>query len=418
MEKHDLLDGYQSHCQICGYEQLQLVVDLGTQPLADKLTNIDCELSSEVSYPLIQVWCPICALSQLNYICPSHIMFGDDYNYKTGVTKELVTYQYAMASELVSDLNLSKQDVVCDIGSNDGTLLKGFLKKGVKVIGIEPTDIADLANKDGVRTLRKPFGEDAAKAVVAQTGKVTLATATNVFAHVQRLGDFIRGLDIILNDNGWFCLENHYLVEILESFQYDTIYHEHLRSLSVSSVVKLFSQYRFSVVKVEQTSRYGGNIRVLVRKGEHESIDESVQYFIEREKKLGLFQPEVYIKFREKTISQKMDLLEMLIELRKKGKSVVGYSLPARAVTLINYVGIDHDLLPYIVEQPASLKLNKFVPGTRIRVISNECLEEKNPDYLLVFAWHLKDEIITYLRGRGLKGICIIPLPEVSLVEL
>lgn len=418
MKKHDLVDGTQSQCQICGNKDLQLVVDLGTQPLADKLQRINGELSEEISYPLVQVWCENCGLNQLNFICPSEIMFGDDYSYKTGVTKELVTYQAQMAADLVQDLNLTKQDLVCDLGSNDGTLLKGFMEQGVEVIGVEPTDIADLANQDGVPTLRMPFGEEAANAVVSQVGKVTLATATNVFAHVQQLGDFMRGLDIILKDDGWFCFENHYLGEIIGSSQYDTIYHEHLRSLSVSSVSNLFSQYNFSVVKVKQTSRYGGNIRVLVRKGNHDSIDGSIEDFLQKEKDMGFFDQETYTKFRENAMSTKLDLLETLIKLKKKGKSVAGYSLPARAMTLINYVGIDHDLLPYIVEQKSSLKLDRYVPGTRIPVISNECLESNKPDYLLIFAWHLKDEIIAYLRNRGLKGKCIIPLPEVTLIDL
>ena len=337
MKMHDLVDGPQSKCQICGEDDLQLVVDLGTQPLADKLINIDEELGEELSYPLVQVWCKYCSLNQLNYITPSHIMFGGDYSYKTGVTKELVAYQAKMAADLAHSLNLTEQDLVCDIGSNDGTLLKGFLQQGVRVIGVEPTDIADLANQDGVPTLRMPFGEDAANSVVAKAGKATLATATNVFAHVQQLGDFIRGLDIILGDDGWFCFENHYLGAILEKSQYDTIYHEHLRSLSVSSIVNLFSQYQFSVVKVAQASRYGGNIRVLVRKGSHDPIDGSTEEFLQTEKDLGFFQHETYARFRETAISTKMDLLQTLIDLRKGKKSVAGYSLPARAMTLINY---------------------------------------------------------------------------------
>ena len=292
------------------------------------------------------------------------------------------------------------------------------MKQGVEVIGVEPTDIADMANQDGVPTLRMPFGEDAAHTVVSKVGEATLATATNVFAHVQQLGDFIRGLDILLNEDGWFCFENHYLGSILDSFQYDTIYHEHLRSLSVSAVKNLFSQYNFSLVSVQQASRYGGNIRVLVRKGKHDSIDGSIEEFLKKEKELGFFQQDTYDQFRENAISTKVDLLKILIDLKKEGKSVAGYSLPARAMTLINYVGIDHDLLPYVVEQKTSLKLNRFVPGTRIPVISNECLETNNPDYLLVFAWHLKDEIMEHLRSRGLKGRCIFPLPEVTMIEL
>ena len=418
MKQHDLQDGPQLQCQICGNPDLQLVVDLGTQPLSDKLKPLSTEFEEEHSYPLIQKWCPNCGLNQLSYICPAPIMFGDDYSYKTGVTQELVTYQAQMASELVSELGLEESDLVCDLGSNDGTLLKGFKKAGVRIIGVEPTDIADLANEDGVKTLRLPFGEEAALSVLKSEGEVSLATATNVFAHVQKLGDFIRGLDIFLKEDGWFCFENHYLGEILNTTQYDTIYHEHLRSLSISAVVNLFSQYGFSVMKVKQTSRYGGNVRVLVRKGEHQPLDNSIEEFLEKEKSQGFFDQEQYDLFQRKIIKSKTDLLKKLIDLNEQEKKVVGYSLPARAMTLINYVGIDHDLMPYVVEQKSSLKLNKYVPGTHIPVFSNECLEENDHDYLLIFAWHLKDEIINHLRSRGIKGTCIIPLPEVSLVEL
>jgi nucleoside-diphosphate-sugar epimerase len=421
VERHDLQDGFQSECQICGNKELELVIDLGSQPLGDKLESINSKKEDEIaiaSYPLAQVYCNNCSLNQLNYICPSHILFGDDYSYKTGVTNELVEYQAGMAKELVNELNLTQKDLVCDLGSNDGTLLKGFLKQNVKVIGVEPTDIADLANDDGINTLRMPFGEYAANGVVSKVGKVSLATATNVFAHVQKLGDFIRGLDILLKDDGWFCFENHYLFEIIDKLQYDTIYHEHLRSLSVSAVVNLFSQYKFTVMKVEKTTRYGGNMRVMVQKGKHERVNNSVEEFIKLEREMGLFTYAKYQQFRDGVIATKIDLLNFLLKIKKENKKIAGYSLPARAITLINYVGIDNDLLPYVVEQRSSLKLNRFIPGTKIPVISNECLEENKPDYLLVFAWHLKDEIIYHLRERGIKGICIFPLPEVNLVEL
>ena len=418
MLKHDLLDGVQYKCQICENEKLELVIDLGNQPLADKLRPISENVTKETSYPLVQVWCSNCGLNQLNYICPSEVMFGNDYNYKTGVTKELVEYQAAMAAELTHTLGLDNGDLVCDLGSNDGTLLRGFLDQGVQVIGVEPTDIADVANEDGIPTIRMPFGEAAANLVIKKFGKVTLATATNVFAHVQKLGDFLRGLDLVLKDDGWFCFENHYLGSILGGSQYDTIYHEHLRSLSVSALVCLFEQYNFSVLQISQTTRYGGNIRVLVRKGRHNQIDGSVSKLLDSERELGFFKSSTYKNFRENAQDTKIGLIQALITLKKEGKSVAGYSLPARAMTLINYVGIDHELVPYIVEQPSSLKLDKFVPGTRIPVISNDCLETKKPDYLVVFAWHLKDEILSHLRERGIKGTCIFPLPKVEFVEL
>ena len=415
---HDLKDGYQLCCQICGSDKLHNIIDLGSQPLADKLQPIGESLSKEIAYPLIQAWCEECGLNQLRYICPSKIMFGDNYNYKTGVTKELVSYSAIFAKKLVDELALNTKDLVCDLGSNDGTLLKGFKDCGVKIYGVEPTDVADLANANGIPTLRSTFGIEAAKYILNKSGKAKLATATNVFAHVQELGDFLNGLSLLLTEDGYFCFENHYLTSIINDNQYDTIYHEHLRSLSISAITKLFGYYDFTVVSAIQTSRYGGTIRVLVRKGSNHETDASVNSLIEKEKEMGLFDEKLYSSFREKSLSSKLDLLNLLIHLKQSGKEVIGYSLPARAMTLINYVGIDQELLSYIVEQPASLKLNKYVPGTRIPVISNECLETNKPQYMLIFAWHLKKEIIQHLRNRGLKGKCIIPLPTVEIIDL
>ena len=278
--------------------------------------------------------------------------------------------------------------------------------------------MAQLANEDKLETLQMPFNQQAVNLIKKNYGKAKLITATNVFAHVQQLGDFMRGLEIALKEDGYFCFENHYLGQILNDSQYDTIYHEHLRSLSVSAVVNLFSQYNFTVIQAKQTSRYGGNIRVLVKKGSHSPLDNSVEEMLQKEKDLGYFNQNTYDSFSKNASSTKIDLLQMLINLKKEGKTVAGYSLPARAMTLINYVGLDSDLMPYVVEQKTSLKLNRYVPGTRIPVLSNECLEENKPDYLVIFAWHLKNEIIEHLRSRGIKGTCIIPLPEVHLVEL
>ena len=219
----------------------------------------------------------------------------------------------------------------------------------------------------------------------------------------------------MLKDDGFFIFENHYLPSIIGKLQYDTIYHEHLRSLSLSAVSKLFEFYNFTLIDAKEASRYGGNIRVLVRKGKNHNSNKSIKEFLEREKNLGLFEQATYENFRNQAIKSKLELLSLLINLKNKGKKVIGYSLPARAITLINYVGIDQDLLPYIVEQPGSLKLDKYVPGTRIPIRNNICIEEEKPDYMVIFAWHLTEEIIKHMRERGFTGKFIIPLPKVEI---
>jgi 2-polyprenyl-3-methyl-5-hydroxy-6-metoxy-1,4-benzoquinol methylase len=417
MHNHDISDGPLLRCQVCGSERLELVIDLGHQPLSDSLPSKEELNQPETTYPLRQMWCRDCTLSQLDYVVPGGTVYHPDYPYRSGITKELATYQDALAGEAIEKLALPADSLVVDIGSNDGTLLKGFQRRGMRVLGVEPTNIARIANEDGVETLQAFFNEETARQIVETRGKAKLATATNVFAHMATLGAFLRGLNTLLADDGVFMLENHYLVEIMRGGQFDTIYHEHLRSYSLKSIVALFDQYDFTVLHARQVDRYGGNIRVFVGKGRGRNSDESVAAILKMEEEFGLSDPACYAAFRKRGEAAKNALAELAISCRQKDIPFVGNSCPARASTLLNYAGIGKDLMPYIAEQPTSLKLGKHLPGKHIPIVENSILIEEQPEYVVLLAWHYWKPISEQLRARGLRSKMVVPLPEMHILE-
>ncbi len=414
---HNLKPGPIECCQICGSKNLELVLDLGHQPLCDTLLYEKDLHEPETFYPLRQVWCKDCTLNQIDYIVDGEVVYHQDYPYKSGVTKELVTYQNKMAEDIVSDLAIPTESLIADIGSNDGTLLKGFKSQGMNVIGIEPTNIAAIANQDGINTLHAPFNQDIAHKIVDGNGNAKVVTATNVFAHMATLGDVMEGLEILVADDGYFCFENHYLGAIAERMQYDTIYHEHLRSYSLHSLLKLFEYYDFTIIDAKKVSRYGGNIRVYAAKGKNHTPKESVQNMLDEEIKAGMTTSKYYKDFRERSIKLKNDFVSLLLKLKSEGYSVVGNSCPGRCSTLLNYAGVGPEILPYLAEQPTSLKLGRYLPGKHIPIVDNEILIKEQPDYVVLLAWHYADSIIEQLRARGLKSKFIMPMPEVQIID-
>lgn len=414
---HFIKTGYLSRCQICNSAKLHMILDLGHQPLCDSLLTKEMLNQPETTYPLRMVWCSNCTLVQIDYCVSGKEVYHLDYPYRSGITKELAQYQENMALSLVKKYNLGKDDLVIDVGSNDGTLLKGFKKGGVKILGIEPTNIAKIANKSDIRTVQAFFDIKTAQKVEKEYGSVSLLITTNTFAHMQTLGEFIVGANILLKDGGVFVNETHYLLDVIKGGQFDTIYHEHLRTYSLKSLVTLFNQYDFTVTDVERGDRYGGNIRVTATKGKGKKVSPEVKKLLEQEKKFGLDKKATFIKFADRVKKARLQFMDFLIKTKKTGKHIVGNSCPARSSTLLNYYGVDSELLPYLAEQPTSLKLNMYLPGKHIPIVNNQRLLDEQPDYVVILAWHYAKPIMEQLKARGLKSDFIIPLPDFRLVK-
>jgi SAM-dependent methyltransferase len=404
-------------CQICNSSKLNLILDLGHQPLCDSLLAKEMLNQPETTYPLRMFWCEECSLAQLDYCVDGSVVFHPDYPYRTGVTKELVEYLNGMSSSLISKYNLKHDDLVVDLGSNDGTLLMGFKEHGIKVLGVEPTNIAKLANQNGIETVQEFFTVDIANEIKNKYSEASIVVATNMFAHMASIGEVVSGIETILKDDGVFVFENHYLLDVIQGGQFDTIYHEHLRTYSLKSLIKLFSYYDFTITDVERGSRYGGNIRVHVTKGKNRPVSENVTALLNLEENSDLYKLETYRKFAERVKKAKKDFMNFLLKIKDDGKTIVANSCPGRSVTLLNYYGVDADLIPYIAEQPTSLKLGMFLPGKLIPVVNNEILIKEQPDYVILLAWHYAEPIMEQLKARGLKSNFIIPLPDLKIVK-
>lgn len=405
------------NCQVCNSNKLHTILDLGHQPLSDTLLTEDMLKLPEKTYPLRMIWCENCTVVQLDYCVAGEEVYHPDYPYRSGITRELADYQESMALSLIKKLNLNSKDLVIDLGSNDGTLLKGFKKGGVKTLGIEPTNIAKIATKSGIKTIQSFFDIKTAREVKKKYGEASLIISTNTFAHMQTIGEFIMGAYYLLKKDGVFINETHYLMDVLSGGQFDTIYHEHLRTYSLKAYLKLFEPYDFTINDVERGDRYGGNIRVFATKGKGKKVNEAVKNLLKLEKNFGLGKLETFTKFANRVKKARLEFMNFLISAKKKGKYIVGNSSPARASTLLNYYGVDKELLPYLAEQPTSLKLNKFLPGKHIPIINNQRLIDEQPDYVVLLAWHYAKPIAQQLKMRGLKSDFIVPLPDFKIIK-
>ena len=234
---------------------------------------------------------------------------------------------------------------------------------------------------------------------------------------MSQLGEVIKGIESLLTKDGFFILENHYMIDILKLNQYDTIYHEHIRNYSLKSLIHLFSLFNMNVVYAEVLQRYQGSIKVVITKDQNFKKDISVEKILRKEEEIGLYEPKIWNEFKNNVIKSKENLLTIISDIKKQGKTIVGNSCPGRCSTLLNYCNINTNLIPYIAEQSTSLKLGKYLPGMHIPIIDNKILKEEQPDFILLLAWHLREPIIKYLREKGIRSSLISPLPQVEIIN-
>lgn len=416
-EHHLVKSGYIPRCQVCNSEKVHMVLDLGHQPLCDTLLTKEMLNEPEATYPLRMCWCEDCSLVQIDYCVDGSLVYHPEYPYRSGITKELSEYQVNISKSLISKYGLTSKDLVIDIGSNDGTLLSGFKRDGIRTLGVEPTNIAKIANENGIETVQDFFTIKVAEAIKQKHGPAKVITSTNMFAHMATIGEVVKGIETLLTDDGVFVSETHYLLDVMRGGQFDTIYHEHLRTYSLKSLVKLFSYYNFTITDVERGDRYGGNLRIHASKGAGRPVGKSVTDLLKVEEDFGLNKLKTYTDFADRVKKAKVEFNSFMVKAREQGKSVVGNSCPGRCVTLMNYYGVDSDSIPYIAEQPTSLKLWKYLPGKHIPIVNNERLIKEQPDYVILLAWHYAGPIKDQLKARGLKSDFIIPLPDFQIIK-
>ena len=409
--------GFVEECQICRSKKLFEFINLGFHPAVNDFFDSNYKKEVIETYPMPILLCEECDLIQLGIHVDPEKIFPKHYAYRSGTTKILVDNFKDLSKDVQSIIDLKESDLVIDIGSNDGTLLMNFKNIGVRVLGIEPTDVALLAKKSGIETENIPFSYENAKIIKEKYGKAKLITAANVFAHIENINDIVKGIYELLDDDGIFISENHYLSDLLETLQYDTFYHEHLRYYSLISLTYLFHQHGMKIFDSKKIPTHGGSIRVF-------SCKDNLNFTVSKQHEaninnelMGKNLLDESIKFGERTKNSKINILNVITDLKRKKHKIVGISAPSRASTLINYVGIDNTMFDYICEIDGSLKIGKNIPGTDIPVINESYLFEDQPDYAFILSWHIANELIPKLKQKGYKGKFIIPLPEIKIVE-
>lgn len=414
---HDLANGHLDACQICGSNHLIPVINLGHHAPCDSLLWPNQLLEPEKTYPLNLVRCPECSLVQIDYVVAAEELFFPNYPYRSGITSTLVGNLKSSGPTILKRFSVPTGTLAVDIGSNDGTLLSGFKEAGMKVLGVEPTNISRIANESGIETIQAFFDESIASQIIASHGQAEVVTAANMFAHVSKLGSLIRGVEALLVEDGIFVTESHYLLDLIDTVQYDSIYHEHLKYYSVKSIIHLFDFYNFTVVDIDRIPNYGGSIRVYAKKGKYHLVRPSVKELLKEEEHRGLHSGSIYLDFAARIRKSKIQLQNLLLDALTRGERVVGIGSPGRAATLLNYCNIDIDTMLYIAEQSTSLKLGLFMPGSHLPIIDEKAMLEQQPEYAVILSWHYWEPIVEKLRQKGLRSKIIIPLPEVRLLE-
>lgn len=399
-------------CRACGGTNLVLFLNLGEVPLANSFLRAETLRQAEPRFPLEVSFCDDCSLVQLLHVVHPEVLFSN-YLYRTGTNQTIARHNAALARTAIDQLQLSSDDLVVEIGSNDGSLLGCFREGGVRTLGIEPAkNIAEIARTAGIETLDLFFDGRSAEGLVQRYGSASLVIANNVLAHVDATLDFLAACKRILRPGGCLIIEVPYLVELLERLEYDTIYHEHLCYFSVTSLMRLFGEAGFALERINRIEIHGGSLRLWAKPEDESKHARSVQEMAENERKTGLAGLDRYQDFARGVERHRERLLALLRRLQAKGQKVVGYGAPAKGNTLLCYCGIGTELLPYTVDR-SHLKVGLYTPGTHIPVLPVERILSDQPDYVLLLAWNFAEEIMKSLetfRQRG--GHFILPLPE------
>jgi hypothetical protein len=401
-------------CQVSGSTDLRSILFIGFLPPVNTMAPIGTRPNEQPAYPAELLYCPESKLVQLGLIVDPAVLFPPHYAYTSGTTRILRENFAELYDEVMRLYPITKEDLVVDVGSNDGTLLSNFHTAGHRVCGVEPTETHKIALDRGIASINTFFGPDAAAAVVKTHGRARIVTATNVFAHMENVHQIVESVVDMLDGDGIFISESHYLLPLVQTLQYDTIYHEHLRYYSLQSLKYLLEMHGLEIIHAKRIPTHGGSIRVYAARAGQRRVESSVAELLAAEERELTW--ERFMDFRRRASQSKLDLMALLQGVRAKGERVFGVGAPSRASTLVNYVGLDDSIVDCVLEIQGSYKIGKMMPGTLIPVVEETKLFTDQPEYALLFSWHIADELVPKLRQRGYRGKFIVPLPTPTVV--
>ena len=387
-------------------------------PLCESYVPVDRVNAMEAFYPLHAKVCEGCLLVQLEEFVSADAIFSE-YAYFSSYSDSWVEHARRYVEMAVERFGLDETSLVMELASNDGYLLQHVVARGIPVLGVEPAaNVAEVAREKGIESVVEFFGRDLAGRLVAEGRTADLLAANNVMAHVPDLNDFVGGIGMVLSPGGVATIEVPHLLRLVESNQFDTIYHEHFSYFSMLTARKVLEAHGMELFDVEELKSHGGSMRLFAQRADtgRQPVSGRVHELADRERGLGFDSLEAHRSFSRQVHETKWRLLEFLIAKRREGKRIVGYGAPGKGNTLLNFCGIRTDLLEYTVDRNP-YKQGMFLPGTHIPIRHPEVLEQDRPDYILILPWNLKEEIVqqlAYAREWGAKFV--VPIPEVEVL--
>ena len=407
-------------CRHCGADVSHVLVDLGVAPPSNAYLTKMALKRPEKYFPLRVLVCERCWLVQAEAYSRAAELFNEEYAYFSSFSSEWLAHAKSYVDEMIERFGLSKSSMVCEVAANDGYLLQFVNERGINSYGIEPTaSTANAARQKGVEIIQDFLNMSLAVDLRRQGRTVDLLVANNVLAHVPDINDFSEACHTLLKPNGVFTCEFPHLLNLISQHQFDTIYHEHFSYLSFGTVVNIFAKNGLSVFDVEKLGTHGGSLRVFAQRSDsgihHVSV--KVEELINEENNAGMTAIDFYRGFQERAERVKNDFLQFLVEKKTEGKLVVGYGAAAKGNTLLNFAGVKCDLIKYIADRSPH-KQGKYMPGSRIPIVSEDRLKSDKPDYVVIFPWNLSAEIakqLNYLSPRGTNFVTAVP--QLSVVR-
>jgi SAM-dependent methyltransferase len=400
-------------CRSCRSSEFAPVLDLGLQPLANGYREPG-DISPEARYPLALVRCRACSLVQLTGTIPPKLMF-DTYHYFSSYSSTMVDSMRVLAKRITAERQLTSTDLVVEIASNDGYLLKHYQELAIPVLGVEPAqNVAAVARASGVPTMTDYFTESLG-AELASTGQsASVIHANNVMAHVPEINDFVAGIRAALRPDGVAVVETPYVVRFVGDREFDTTYHEHVFYYSLTALCALLERHGLTVTDVEQIPLHGGSLRLFIQHATHQ-CSARVGELLEAERAQGITTDEYYRDFANRVERLKTEVTDLIRGLRAKGATVAAYGAAAKGTVLLNHFGLDHTAIDFVADRSVH-KQGLVMPGVGIPIVAAEELERRRPDYTLLLAWNFADEILEQQHNyRAAGGTFIIPVPAISL---
>ncbi len=401
-------------CRFCGASPTTSFADLGATPLANNYLNDTPEaLRKEHSYPLHARVCGSCFLVQIDTVVPASEIFNDQYAYFSSFSDGWLKHAKAYSEQMIDRFGLATDSLVIEIASNDGYLLRNFTQRGIPVLGIEPAgNVAEAANKIGVRTKVCFFHEDSARELAGEGFKADLVAANNVLAHVPDIRHFMAGFPHILKPEGVITFEFPHLLNLIEKMQFDTIYHEHYSYLSLLAVEKVLDSAGLRAFDVEELPTHGGSLRLFAcHKTASHQPQPGLEAVQEKEQKAGLDRMEVYKNYGRKLNIIRTEFMDFLRRANNEKAQIAAYGAAAKGNTFLNYCGVGPKDISFVVDRNPA-KQNRLLPGSHIPVRAPEALLAERPDYVIILPWNLSEEIsreMAHISEWGGRFVTAIP---------